>query len=169
MGPPSGFELRTPGLRIDYNKNEKVAKFLNLIFEYGLFPVINKPTRVTENTATAIDHIITNSLLHETIRTGIIKLNISDHFPIFLIAETEKRITPEGKVQTTKRSVNNKTKEKFKNVLKKMTWDDVISPKQTDSAYEAFVKKFASLYDSVFEKFVVTVKSKTLKNLRITK
>ena len=28
----------------DYNKNEKVTKFLNLTFEYGFFPVINKPT-----------------------------------------------------------------------------------------------------------------------------
>ena len=44
-----------------------------------------------------IDHIITNSLLDRTINTGIIKLDISDHSPIFLIAETEKRITPEGK------------------------------------------------------------------------
>ena len=48
---------------LDYNKNEKVTQFLNLIFEYGFVPVINKPTRVTKNTATAIDHIITNSLI----------------------------------------------------------------------------------------------------------
>ena len=47
---------------IDYNKNE----FVNLTFEYGLVSVINKPTRVTKNTATTIDHIITNSLLHIT-------------------------------------------------------------------------------------------------------
>ena len=33
------------------------------------------------------------------------KLDISDHFAIFLIAETEKRITPEGKVQITKRLI----------------------------------------------------------------
>ena len=39
------------------------------------------------------------------INTGIIKLDISDHFPIFLIAE-KKRITPEGKVQITKRLIN---------------------------------------------------------------
>ena len=37
-----------------------------------------------------------------------------------------------------------------------MTWDDVINSKLTDSAYEAF-------YDKTFEKFVVTVKSKTQK------
>ena len=78
-------------------------------------------------------------------------------------------MTPEGKVQITKRLINNKTKEKFKNALQEMTWDDVISSKQTDSAYEAFLNKFASLYDKIFEKFAVTVKSKTLKNPWITK
>ena len=35
-----GFNLKV----FDYNKNEKVTKFLNLIFEYSLVPVINKPT-----------------------------------------------------------------------------------------------------------------------------
>ena len=50
-----------------------------------------------------------------------------------------------------------------------MTWDDVISSKQTDSAYEAFLNKLTSLYDKIFEKFPVTVKSKTLKNPWITK
>ena len=33
---------------LDYNKNEKVTKFLNLTFEYGLVQVIKKPTRVTK-------------------------------------------------------------------------------------------------------------------------
>ena len=149
---------------LDYNKNEKVTKFLNLTFEYGFVPVINKPTQVTKNTATAIDHIITNSLLRRTINTGILKLDISDHFPIFLIAKTEKKMTPEGKVQITKRLINNKTKKKFKNALQEMIWEDVISSKQTDSAYEAFLNKFTSLYDKIFEKFAVTVKWKTLKN-----
>ena len=105
----------------------------------------NQLERVTKNTATAIDHTITNALLNRTINTGIIKLDISDHFPIFLIAETERRMTPEGKVQITKRLINNKTTEKFKNVLQEMTWDDVISSKQTDFASEAFLNKFTSL------------------------
>ena len=66
---------------------------------------------------TAIDHVITNSLLHRKINTEILKLDISDHFPIFLTAKTEKKMTPEGKVQVTKRLIKNKTKEKFKNAL----------------------------------------------------
>ena len=50
-----------------------------------------------------------------------------------------------------------------------MTWDDVISSKQTDSAYDVFLNKFTFLYDKISGKFVVTVKSKTLKNPWITK
>ena len=61
---------------LDYSTNEKVTKFLSLTFGYGLVPVINKPTRVTKNIATAVDDIIANSPLHRTINKGIIKLNI---------------------------------------------------------------------------------------------
>ena len=45
----------------------------------------------------------------------------------------------------------------------------LISSKQTDSAYGAFLNKFTSLYDKTFEKFAVTLKSKTLKNPWIIK
>ena len=61
-----------------------------------------------------------------------------------------------------------KTMSKFKNALQKMTWDDVISSKQINFAYEAFLNKFNFLYDKVSEKYVVTVKLKTLKNSKIT-
>ena len=71
---------------------------MNLAFQYDLVPVINKPTRVIKPTATVIDHIMTNSLLHWTIDTGIINLDVLGHFLIFFIAGTENRMTPEGKV-----------------------------------------------------------------------
>ena len=49
-----------------------------MIFQHGLLPVINKATRVTKKSATAIDHIITNSFFKNNINTGIIKTDISD-------------------------------------------------------------------------------------------
>ena len=61
--PTNDFNLNI----FDSDKNEKVTKYLNLIFEYNLVPIINKPIQVTKNTVTAMDHIITNSLLHNTI------------------------------------------------------------------------------------------------------
>ena len=40
---------------------------------------------------------------------------------------------PEGKVQITKRLINNKTKEKSKNALQEMTWDDRCNQFQKNS------------------------------------
>ena len=79
-----------------------------------------------------------------------------------MIAGTEK-------INITKWLINDKTREKLKNALQEMTEDDLISSKQTDSAYEAFLNKFTSPYDKTFEKFVVTLKSKKIKNLWITR
>ena len=69
----------------DFNINVLDFNESKLIFRHGLIPTITKPTRVTTNTATAIDHIITNSVINAEFKTGIIKTDISDHFAIFFI------------------------------------------------------------------------------------
>ena len=59
------------------------------MFQYNVQPTINKPTRVTRNTATTIDYIITNTVIsgiHH--RSGIIKTDTSDHFPIVFALNT---------------------------------------------------------------------------------
>ena len=63
---------------------------LNLIYQNGMIPTIKKLTRVTKKTATAIDHIITNSFVENTFKTAIIKSDVSDHFPIciFFLQQT---------------------------------------------------------------------------------
>ena len=55
---------------------------MDLKYRNRMIPTINKPTRVTKKTATAIDHIITNSFVENTFKTAIIKSDVSDHFPI---------------------------------------------------------------------------------------
>ena len=39
--------------------------------------------RDTRQTASTINHIITNSLMHTGFKSGIIKSDMSNHFPIF--------------------------------------------------------------------------------------
>ena len=70
---------------LDFNESKIVQNFVNLMFRHGLIPTINKPTCVTKDTATEIHHIITNSVINAEFKTGIVKTDISDHFPIFLI------------------------------------------------------------------------------------
>ena len=54
---------------------------LSLIYQNNLIPTINKPARVTMKTATAIDHILTNSFVDTDFKSAIFKTDIFDHFP----------------------------------------------------------------------------------------
>ena len=60
---------------------------LDTIYACNVFPLITKPTWVTETTATLIDHILTNNI--DTVSDhlqGLLCTDISDHYAIFLIA-----------------------------------------------------------------------------------
>ena len=77
---------------LDHDTNRKVQRFLNIVYRNGMIPTINKPTRVTQKTTTAIDHILTNSFTDTVFKTAIFKSDISDHFPIcFIIPSSMKQ------------------------------------------------------------------------------
>ena len=72
---------------LDHNKNGKVHNFLSLIYQNGMIPTINKPTRVTRKAPTAIDHILTSSFVDTVFKTVIFKSDISDHFPTYFLSQ----------------------------------------------------------------------------------
>jgi len=54
-----------------------------MLTSYSDFPIITKPTRITDTTANVIDHIITNDTNH-LVLPGIMQTDtISDHYTIF--------------------------------------------------------------------------------------
>ena len=51
----------------------------------GVSCVITKPTRVTPNSSSLIDHILTNDM-NNTIHPGVIQTDLlSDHYPVFCV------------------------------------------------------------------------------------
>ena len=48
---------------LEYPRNTHVRDFFNFVFQIGLFPMINRPTRVTTLSVTVVDHILTNTLI----------------------------------------------------------------------------------------------------------
>ena len=76
-------------------------------------PTINKPARVTGKTATAINHILTNSFIDTIIKTGVIKSDVSDHFPICLFIPSEKVSVENEIVYIYKTIINDETIEAF--------------------------------------------------------
>ena len=52
------------------------------MFRFGLVPTTYKPTRITKDTISAIDHIITISIINNEFKTAILTADISAHFSI---------------------------------------------------------------------------------------
>ena len=63
---------------LDFNKSKKVQVLL--MFNFGMIPAINKGKGITMQTATAIDHILANTIVNNEFQTGTNKANISKYF-----------------------------------------------------------------------------------------
>ena len=88
---------------LDYKHNGKVKSFFDLMYQRNLIPTINKPKRVGKNLATAIDHIKAGYIRTCDFKTGILKTNLTDYFPIVIALKNDG---PSDQ--------NSKTKHKYK-------------------------------------------------------
>ena len=70
------------GNLLKYNENKQTSDYLDMLLSLGFMPIITKPTRITDHTATLIDHIYTNTP-EKLIKSGLCLADISDHLPIF--------------------------------------------------------------------------------------
>ena len=67
-----------------HNVHRQTTDFLDIMYSNGFIPLINRPTRVTSETGTIIDHIYSNDLnVTRTTVQGILVTDITDHYPIF--------------------------------------------------------------------------------------
>ena len=93
------------------------------MFQFGLVPTINKPSKVTNKTISAIDHIITNSIYNNKFKTGIRKTDISDHFPIIYAFKLRSSMSSENHPKNRylhKRIINESSKAIFKRRLREL-------------------------------------------------
>ena len=99
---------------LDYRICRKVQEFLNLMYENSMIPTVNKPTRVTRQSDTAIDHILTNWFVNFDFKIAIFKSDISDHFPISFFLPMTNKFSKTEPICTGKRKINNNAIEMFR-------------------------------------------------------
>ena len=128
-----------------------------------MIPTMNK--RVTRKTETAIDDILTNSFIDKTIKTGIIKFDISDYFPICLFIASEKVSVGNEIVYIYIRIVNDETIEAFTQNLYENNLNDIESIRNPNGAYSIFLEKFRTMYEKHFRLKKIKLKAKDLKTL----
>ena len=122
------------------------CNFLNLMFLHSYIPLINKPTRVTNQSATLIDNIFTNN--HKNMLQGIMYTDISDHFPIFLI-DNNGKLTNNLKY-TTNRNFSQANIDTFYNNMQNLDWDIMTYTNNCQTAYSVFYKSLLREYNDCF-------------------
>ena len=128
----------------DHSTSSKVKDYLNIVLQNLLIPMINKPTRASKFNATIINHIWTNSFLSTGYFTGIIKTDISDHFPIFFISN--EKISENAKhITIRKRVTDEKSILYFKEILHEVDWTHLYTLCNPKQAYSYFLRTFSGI------------------------
>ena len=130
------------------NNENSINDFINLMYSYALFPLITKPSRITETTATLIDHIWT-SQLESNVGNYIIHSDISDHFPIFSQFKINSS-KPDTRTHINKRIITPTALEQFNNELAHVNWNNVFTSSCPNYGYDIFYDEFNKLFEIHF-------------------
>ena len=130
--------------RLKYNDNTPTKNFVDMVFSLGLYPLIDKPTRITDHSATLIDNIFTNEL-DSKINSGLLISDISDHLPIFAVCKYPDINRISNQTYTLIRQTDKNCIDALKNELLLQNWDDVMGSTDVNIAYDNFIKTFVNL------------------------
>ena len=135
--------------------HNSTQRFLKVNLDNGLYPCINKPTCLTNTSATLIDNIFIDCKLLGRHLSKIKIDDISDHFPaIAVLDHLIPRINETIKIQS--RDLQDCTLEKINTELSGITWETVI----TENANDSF-DKFHNVLCNTIERHS-PLKSKTI-------
>ena len=112
--------------------DNKVHTCVDTFFEFGLYPLINVPTRFCDSTATVLDHFWTN-IVDKPLKSAVILDPVADHLPVYLNLGIEMK---EQINVIEKRCFSEKNISSFNNhLLKDMYTHDILQHRSTNAAY----------------------------------
>ena len=143
-------------LNIDFffkcDAHKPTSAILDTIYTYNAFPLITKPTRVTETTATRIDHILTNYInIASEHAQGILCTDILDHYAIFNIAGNIKYDAINTRTARLIRDMGQYNINKFVNEMQIMEWASVTNKLDTQAACSEFHRILCEKYNKYFQ------------------
>ena len=118
-------------------------RFTTFLSLYALYPIIDIPTRISPNSATLIDNIVTNAV-NGNLQSGALYSDVSDHLPIFCIQSNTIHVDKQcnGDNMLFLRNYSDSRIESFNRDLAKESWAEVYRENTVvDRAYTFFKKK----------------------------
>ena len=143
--------------RLNHDTHQLTAEFLNTMYSNSFIPLINKPTRVTEHSATLIDNVFSNGLtniIHSF--QGILISDITDHFPVFTINISFSH--KETEAVLVRRSYSERYKQSSLRLNSDLDWNEIYNCCDTQQAFSIYYEIFTKHYDACFHKRETKIK-----------
>ena len=126
---------------IKFNADQHSQNIINTTTNHGFTQTISRPTRITDHSATLIDHIYTNQI-QDVASTGILTLDISDHLGTYIsIPLTTHKRMPDFLSDEDRpgfSQINSENLARFKEYVENETWSEVIAESDTQIRYDNF-------------------------------
>ena len=156
----------------DYNINllsaerhTPTSSFIEHMYSNSFIPLINKPTRVTDRSATLIDNIFTNSICDTNILQGLLVTDLSDHFPVFAIFTEIAHCKSNTDEYIFKRIFSPEKISSFCSALGTTNWNDLYcNIRDPQAAFTYFHTNFVRLYNKFFPLKKIKIGYKTRKS-----
>ena len=106
--------------------------------------------QISEHSASLVDNILTTDIFNNSLKKGIIKSNVSDHFPIFFSIRVRKEKLQEGVIKTKKKVFTKRNITSFKEQLSVHHWRHIDFNGTVNEIYDTFFKTLTDIYDANF-------------------
>lgn len=165
------FELRNRKIVIcgDFNidilqSSPMRTKFTDVIGLHNLTYNVNEPTRVSENSAKAIDNILTNFSPHSP-GMLVFETGLSDHYAqVLKFAHVDGKMNSVNFQYCARRSISNNKLGIFCSALTQETWAGVYCETDANKCFNKFLNIFSGYFEEAFPKKFI--KSGVLSNLK---
>lgn len=103
--------------------------------KYYLTSLITKPTTITSNSRSCIDHILARCLVNLNLESWVVDAGVTDHRMTVFCLKIDKM------VKTVNKSIKNKKLnfELFKKKIEERSWDEVFLADNVLLAFESFI------------------------------
>ena len=142
----------------NYDNDLHCHDLINKMAEHNFAQIISLPTRVTDHSATIIDHVYSNQI-HTLVTSCVITLDISDHLGTYVQFNAD----PKFEIDKTATSNNPKTDyinfrkfnavniKKFSELIGNESWGAVELATSADEKYEQFIELYNKHYNESFK------------------
>ena len=131
------------------NTHQDSGKYLDILLENHIFPTISKPTRISQNSASLIDHLNVKNIT-DSARSGVILDSLSDHCPIFYLSCINQPKSQNKPSKPKTRLINENTNFKFQTLLSEQNWDLIMNENRPNQAFSSFFGNVKTCYEESF-------------------